>query len=217
MDRAWLADRLAAGRSIESLAREAGKAPSTVAYWVKKHGLTSSLAGRHAPHGGVDREVLEALVEEGLSVRRIAERLGLADTSVRYWLRAHGLRTVRARGRGHGPQRLCACHGATTFVRSAGGRWRCRQCRIDAVSRRRRRVKEILIAEAGGCCAICGYARFAGALQFHHRDPADKSFALSTRGVARSLASARSEAGKCVLLCANCHAEVEGGVATIPP
>jgi IS30 family transposase len=39
MDRTWLASQLAAGRSIESIAREVGKHPSTVAYNVKKHGL----------------------------------------------------------------------------------------------------------------------------------------------------------------------------------
>jgi hypothetical protein len=34
--------------------------------------------------------------------------------------------------------------------------------------------------------------------------------------LARALSAAREEAGKCVLLCANCHAEVEAGVATLP-
>jgi len=37
----WLASRLAEGRSIESIAREVNRNPSTVAYWVNKHGLTS--------------------------------------------------------------------------------------------------------------------------------------------------------------------------------
>jgi hypothetical protein len=30
------------------------------------------------------------------------------------------------------------------------------------------------------------------------------------------LARCRAEIRKCVLLCANCHAEVEGGFATLP-
>jgi hypothetical protein len=53
------------------------------------------------------------------------------------------------------------------------------------------------------------------ALQFHHLDPARKSFALSRNGVTRSLAELRAEAAKCVVLCANCHAEVEVGYSTI--
>jgi 5-methylcytosine-specific restriction endonuclease McrA len=74
-----------------------------------------------------------------------------------------------------------------------------------------------LIAEFGGACQICGYDRFPGALQFHHRDPQSKAFGIALDGAARSLAGAREEAAKCVLLCANCHAEVEWGGATLPP
>ena len=80
----------------------------------------------------------------------------------------------------------------------------------------RRKVKRILVEEAGGACAVCGYSRFDAALQFHHVDPTEKSFALSREGVTRSLARARAEAQKCVLLCANCHAEVEGGFVELP-
>ena len=63
---------------------------------------------------------------------------------------------------------------------------------------------------------LCGYDRCDAALQFHHVDRATKRFALSREGVTRSLAKAREEAAKCVLLCANCHAEVEGGFAQLP-
>ena len=51
MDRDWLEAQLAAGRSIESIAREVGKHPSTVGYWVKKHGLRSQHAAKHAARG----------------------------------------------------------------------------------------------------------------------------------------------------------------------
>jgi hypothetical protein len=43
------------------------------------------------------------------------------------------------------------------------------------------------------------------------RNPAQKRFHLARNGYTRSLAQAREEAGKCLLLCANCHAEVEAG------
>lgn len=63
---------------------------------------------------------------------------------------------------------------------------------------------------------ICGYHRSVAALQFHHLDPATKSFSLADRGYTRSLDRVREEARKCVLLCANCHTEVEAGLAKIP-
>ena len=54
------------------------------------------------------------------------------------------------------------------------------------------------------------------ALAFHHVDPAQKEFALTQKGVTLSLQALRAEARKCVLLCSNCHAEVEDGFV-VPP
>jgi hypothetical protein len=114
-------------------------------------------------------------------------------------------------------QRWCANHGVTTFVRyGPDDHLRCRLCRRQRVTKRRRRVKEILVAEAGGACRLCGYDRSVAALHFHHVDPEQNSFRLALRGVARSLERCRVEARKCVLLCANCHAEVEAGLARLP-
>jgi AcrR family transcriptional regulator len=221
MERDWLEAQLAAGRSIESIAREVGANPSTVAYWASKFGLATAHAGRHRSRGGLAREELSVLVERGLSVRQIAAALDRSPTTVRHWLRRYALRTEPAGERiessagGSRSMRRCRRHGWSPFVRSASGHQRCLRCRSDAVTKRRRRVKAILVAEAGGRCLLCGYAHFAGALQFHHLDPNAKRFSLAAGGLAHSLDTARREAAKCVLLCANCHAEVEGGVATI--
>ena len=66
--------------------------------------------------------------------------------------------------------------------------------------------------EAGGRCSICGYDRCLANLHFHHVDPAEKSFAMST-ATGKSLAAYREEARKCILVCANCHGELEAGLA----
>ena len=78
MDRDWLTQQLAAGRSIEAIARESGRSASTVGYWVNKYGLVSRHAARHAARGGIDEQQLRALVEEGLTVRAMAQRLDLS-------------------------------------------------------------------------------------------------------------------------------------------
>jgi transposase len=214
VEREWLTSRLEAGRSIESIAREVGRSPSTVAYWVNKYDLTSRHAQKHRPRGAIPRERLELLIQEGRSIRQIAAELELSAGTVRHWLRTYALETRPAHYIRRGepkPVRIlreCALHGWTEFARSKG-RYRCRQCNSESVAARRRRVKEILVREAGGCCSICGFAKYVGALQFHHLDPAAKAFSLSRQGVTRSLERAREEAQKCVLLCANCHAMVE--------
>jgi transposase-like protein len=220
MDRAWLEQQLAGGRSIESIAREVDRDPSTVAYWVAKHGLVSAHAAKHAARGGIAREQLEPLVAAGLSVRAISNRLGVSYATVQHWLKKHGLKTRRAAqprgGDARTIERDCPVHGLTTFIKySRTDHYRCEQCRKDRVVARRRTVKAMLVEEAGGRCVLCGYDRYVGALQFHHLDPETKSFGLGVRGVARSLERCRDEALKCVLLCANCHAEVEGGIATV--
>jgi transposase-like protein len=224
MEAAWLQTRLESGRSIESIAREAGKAASTVAYWVNKHGLMSHHAARHAPKGAIEEGELRALVERGLSIRQIAARLERSPATIQHWLRTFGLKTQPARySLRDGPKpdqimRDCREHGWAEFVRTgAEGRYRCKRCNSEAVAARRRRIKEILVAEAGGGCLLCSFDAFVGALQFHHREPAEKAFSLSRQGVTRSLSAARAEARKCVLLCANCHAMVEAGLLFVPP
>jgi Homeodomain-like domain len=175
----------------------------------------------------MERSLLEPLVAQGLSVRAIAAELGISDASVRHLLARYGLATARSRalartaaGRRSGAASFdaeCPVHGLTRFVRRGDGGARCLRCRSEAVVARRRRVKALLVEAGGGCCAICAYDRTPGALQFHHVEPGEKSFAIAHRGVSRSLAAALREAEKCVLLCANCHAEVEAGIATLPP
>lgn len=111
---------------------------------------------------------------------------------------------------------VCPTHGESEFVLRPDGGTRCKRCRSDAVTMRRRRVKATLVAEAGGKCLVCGYDRYPGALAFHHVDPATKVNGIAEKGRALSIQALRAEAAKCVLLCHNCHAEVEAGLVAVP-
>jgi hypothetical protein len=112
--------------------------------------------------------------------------------------------------------RVCRRHGATVFHRYGDRAYRCKRCVGEAVTRRHRRVKQLLVDEFGGACFVCGYARCVGNLHFHHVDPASKSFGIQM-GMGKSLAAYRREAAKCVLVCANCHGEIEAGLIPSPP
>jgi transposase-like protein len=222
MDRESLSRLLEMGLSLSEIGRRFNRDASTVGYWVRKHGLRAPHAAKHAPRGGIARATLEELVEEGRSIAAIADHLGVHSSTVGYWLRKYDLRTVQAIRRADGRRAkaagraivamTCLHHGETEFLIEGRGAYRCLACRRERVAERRRRVKRILVSEAGGSCRICGYSRCLAALHFHHLDPGVKRFSMGREGVTRSLAAMREEARKCVLLCANCHAEVEAGI-----
>jgi transposase len=231
MDKPFLEDCLAKGMSLPEIGELVGRDPSTVGYWVQKYGLTANGKAKYGPRGGLTREQLEPLVESGATLQEMADELDRSISTIRHWLARFGIEGQAHRGRrarvarekveaarSAGQRRVeghCPHHGNTIFVIENSGRTRCRKCRMEAVSEWRRRAKRRLVAEAGGRCQLCGYDRCMAALEFHHLDPTKKSFALSLRGVTRSIGELRLEAAKCALLCANCHAEVEVGHARI--
>lgn len=226
MDRAELSALLAQGLSLAEIGRRKGIDRSTVGKIA--HRLELEPVGRlkYAPRP-IDVDELRRLVAHDATVGELAGHFGVSLTTMREHLSRHALRTARARGlresrRGEGggvryKSMTCRRHGVTEFQLEGSGRYRCLACRAEAVVRRRRKVKRILVAEAGGRCVRCGYDRCVRALHFHHRDPSSKAFGLSGRGYTRGIAALRAEAEKCELLCSNCHAEVEEGSRGLKP
>ena len=162
MDREWLARKLDAGRSFEAIAREVGCSPSKVSYWASKHGLTS--AQRRGTRRGAAGRVLAAAarVARHYSIREIAETVERSTATVRHWLAKLGLGdqpAPRSQPPPSAPQQqvrteptlYCPVHGITRHVRRDTG-YRCAICRVDQVTKRRRAMKRLLVAEAGGAC-----------------------------------------------------------------
>ena len=226
MDEDSLKVLLARGLSVEEIGRRFQRDASTIAYWMRKFGLEAPNRDRYAAKGGIERELLTRLVAEGSSIAEIAEELDRGKATVRYWLRKYGLRTEggrrgaeahRSREAGQAEiERECARHGVTVFAIEGRGYYRCKRCRSEQVSERRRAIKATLVAETGGCCCICGYDRCVSALEFHHLDRETKQLGIGERGLAHSLETLRAEIAKCVLLCSNCHVEVERGMTALP-
>ncbi len=90
-----------------------------------------------------------------------------------------------------------------------------RQYNIQAVSKRRRAIKALAIEYKGGKCQICGYKKYQGALDLHHIDREQKEFSISKKGHSRSWERVKKEIDKCILVCANCHREVEAGIISM--
>lgn len=158
---------------------------------------------------------------------RIIQHVGMKRREIDSDLEAP-IPLVQNRGRPPDPRRKrpvklhrCQRHGLTEFAQysagpSRGYRWSCKRCVGEAVTRRKQKLKRILVDEAGGCCTVCAYGRCIVNLGFHHVDPKTKSFPMSM-AIGRSLEAFREEAKKCVLVCANCHGEIEAGVIESPP
>jgi hypothetical protein len=94
-------------------------------------------------------------------------------------------------------------------------------------------LKQRAVESKGAKCVVCGYDKCMRALEFHHLDPNRKSFTISAF-VAASLnqicvgghfptsadieeiwKKVSRELKKCVLLCSNCHREVEDGMTEL--
>jgi 5-methylcytosine-specific restriction endonuclease McrA len=86
---------------------------------------------------------------------------------------------------------------------------------IKAVSKRRKKIKAMAIEYKGGKCQVCGYFRYQGALELHHRNPNSKDFGIGDKGYTRSWDKVKAELDKCILLCANCHREVAAGIVQL--
>ena len=108
--------------------------------------------------------------------------------------------------------KFCKKHGETEFVRRSDGRCRCKKCAIEAVTKRRDKVKKVAVDYKGGKCCVCGYDKCLSALDFHHLDPNEKEFGIGEKGYTRSIDSIKKEVDKCVLVCANHHREIHAGL-----
>lgn len=90
------------------------------------------------------------------------------------------------------------------YGRCVGGKYNTKQSRDR--DKKSSIIKQILINKKGGKCEKCGYDKNIAALQFHHLR--DKKFELTSRNLLlKTHEEIENELNKCVLLCANCHAE----------
>lgn len=104
--------------------------------------------------------------------------------------------------------KICKRHGLCAHRMDNTGRYRCKQCAVDAVTLKRQRIKLKAVNFLGGACSICGYKKCINALEFHHVDPSQKEFGIAHNGFCRSWDKLQAELQKCILVCANCHREL---------
>lgn len=85
----------------------------------------------------------------------------------------------------------------------------------EAVISWRKRTKQRILDSMGGKCSECSYDKCSDALELHHLNPTDKTFSFGgIRAYPRSWKTIVEELKKCILVCSNCHREIEAGIRT---
>ena len=79
--------------------------------------------------------------------------------------------------------------------------------------RAEKKVRAMAVEYKGGKCEKYGYDHCIDALEFHHVDPAQKDFNISSKGYTRSWERVKAGLDKCTILCVNCHRELHAKLA----
>lgn len=83
----------------------------------------------------------------------------------------------------------------------------CIECWSSWSAERCHSIKQACVDYKGGACENCGYSKCLGALEFHHRDPAEKDPNIFEKKTKELSNEVKVELDKCKLVCANCHRE----------
>ena len=170
----------------------------------------------------MDKQILQQLVENNLSLSEISEKANCCPTSIRYWLNKYDLKTKIARYNKGGEsnktkawrkQGLCLKCGETDpnrFYQRKGRNTkfsRCKTCHNNEQKERVKNYKKQAVDYKGGECVKCGYKKCFASLDFHHLDPKQKdpNWKKMRNWVFDKI---KEELDKCILVCRNCHGEI---------
>jgi hypothetical protein len=116
---------------------------------------------------------------------------------------SHNTRPVQTKGK-----RCCSTCGEIDLAKFYGNKVRmCAPCDNQYTIERGRKMKERARKHLGGKCRVCGFKKYAVALDIHHLDATKKDpkfHGLKGWKWERVL----TELQNCILLCRNCHAAV---------
>lgn len=73
-----------------------------------------------------------------------------------------------------------------------------------------------MIKVFGRRCCLCGFNAYQEALEFHHINPEEKEFGITTDTTTKSLEKQLQELKKCILVCSNCHRGIHAGYLQVP-
>jgi hypothetical protein len=148
-------------------------------------------------------ELLE-LTQKGLSIRGIAVETGYSYSTVRYWLKRHGIQTRPEIVTRKIARLECKC-GETDPQKFYGRKFSvCGKCHNEYTKKKGLEVKKKVIDYMGGSCSECGYSGPPCTMDLHHIDRSKKDPNFSCFRY-WSWDRICKELKNCKLLCAICH------------
>lgn len=176
----------------------------------------------------MEKSTLVSLIRLNYSSHDISKETNKSQTTVRYWLKKYKLKTKIPFYQGGNKKKWskrskikCSCCGKDKsikhfYAKPNGYHTHCKECLKDNVTKRQQAFKIKCVEYKGGECVCCGYKKYIGALEFHHRNPKQKDFEIS-RSVRNGFnEKVKKELDKCELVCSNCHKEIHAGLREIP-
>ncbi|SOK58648.1 g371 [Yersinia phage fHe-Yen9-04] len=178
-----------------------------------------------------DLEIVKSLAENGTNILEIAKCLGVCKNTARRILSNNNIKIIKkkkpinkspSKSLKKNPQFIkkeskflidggitCSKHNIKYIFNEKKKIYECKGCNVEYVNNHRRKKKQMTVDYKGGKCQVCGYNKCLAALDFHHINPLEKDFNISTKFI--SFEKMKSELDKCILLCSNCHREFHDG------
>ncbi len=149
----------------------------------------------------MERQELEQLIKEHLSIYQIAAAKQVSYTTIRYWLKRFNLKTEGMVSPGK-PRNLCLNCGLpvsrnpSVFCSISCQQKRLRKCKVESGGQNPRLLKNYLLDIRGHKCEVCGITEWMGRpapLELDHIDGDPTN----------------NELHNLRLICPNCHAQTE--------
>ena len=141
-------------------------------------------------------EEIQKLLDNGLNFSEIAEITKLHRTTISRLVKNNNLTQIKK-------QKNINCVVCDKNLgENKKNNTKCKTC-VTRLRRLRLKIKSV--EYLGGKCVKCDYDGNIAALTFHHIEPDNKDFNISSHKNSKSWIEICKELDKCVILCANCH------------
>lgn len=145
----------------------------------------------------MNKEIILPLLDQQLSLAKIAEILNVSEGSIKYWCKKYNLKITKP---GLKKNKITCVICDKEINRKNSSSDKCWPC---WTSIRRIKVKLAIVKYKGGKCADCNWSGEAQGYDLHHVDDS-KEFNLAS-GYYLDLSKIKAEIEKCILLCSRCH------------